>query len=196
MRGLLVVVVAIAAAGCGGEEKTANDKARAAMAKVETTCAPGVNCAGDRLRPFRKCTHTAGGYRACTTFRVAQEVSGIYRQFGERWIKLPVAAPSAHGWWRRVVPSPDGELLLVQWSGECEVQSSYLVWSRGGEPRAIFAGAGSEILGWADDGPARVRLLGPIRWSDGRIRPAGIYRVDPVLLGVYLERSRPARRGC
>jgi hypothetical protein len=156
-------------------------------------------CAGNsdrvNVKPQR-CTHVSGGYRACTLFGSTREVSAVYHQYGERWLKLPVTAPATHGWWRRVLASPDGRTLLLQWSGECELQSSYLVWSEGGNSRPIFAGTESEIVGWADDGPARVRLLSPTRTADGRIRGPGVYRVDPMLPRVYLERPGSPRRGC
>jgi hypothetical protein len=84
MRWLLVAVVAVVVTGCGSGE-TADDKVRAEMAKVQTTCAPGANCAADSPRPFRKCTGVSRGFRACSTFFARDRRSAIYRRDGGRW---------------------------------------------------------------------------------------------------------------
>jgi hypothetical protein len=60
---LLVAVLVIAAAGCGGDDNAGDETVRAEMAKVETTCAEGVNCGHDRASRFRKCTHPSRGFR-------------------------------------------------------------------------------------------------------------------------------------
>lgn len=189
MRWLVVAVVAVLAAGCGSDEKTADDNVRVAMAKVETTCAEGVNCVGDRFHPFRKCTHLSRGFRACTTYRELSKETGIYRRGPEGWIKFAGPARSV-GWWRRVIAAPNRHVLLGQWSGECETQTTYIV--ERGRARPIFAQSESYALGWSADGRARVRV--PMEAPDprGDLR-AGIYLVDPQLLTHTL--ARPMGRG-
>lgn len=189
MRWLVVAVVALLAAGCGSSDKRADDAIRAEMAKVQTTCAGGVNCAADRFRPFRTCTHVSRGFRACTTFRERGEETGISRRVRARWVKVAGAA-RALGWWRRVIAAPSGGVLLGQWSGECETQTTYII--RGGKSRPIFTQSESYAVGWSEDGRARVRV--PIVATDprGDLR-AGIYRVDPQTLTHTLE--RPLGRG-
>jgi hypothetical protein len=75
------------------------------MAKVQTTCADGVNCASDRFQPFRNCTHASRGFRACTTYRERSRETGIYRRARDGWRKFAGAARSV-GWWRRVIAAP------------------------------------------------------------------------------------------
>ena len=199
MRWALVIGVAVLAAGCGGShEKTADEKIRAQMAKVETTCAEGINCGGNHFRPFRRCTHVSRGFRACTTFfELKNEQTAIYRHVGDRWAKVAGPVPGRIGWWLRVIASPDRRTLLGQWSGECESLSTYLVSTADGKARPLFGQRSSAGLGWSADGRARVRLLEPIYATRTRIRfRAGTYRIDPVTLQVELERARSAVQGC
>ena len=189
MRWLVVAVVAVLAAGCGGDEKTAGDTIRAEMAKVQTTCAEGVNCASDRFEPFRKCTHASRGFRACTTYRERSERTGIYRRGRDGWTKFAGAARSV-GWWRRVIAAPSRTVLLGQWSGECETQTTYIV--ERGRARPIFAQSESYAVGWSTEGQARVRVPMEARDPRGDVR-AGIYLVDPQTLAHTLE--RPLARG-
>jgi hypothetical protein len=187
MRWALVVGAAFLAVGCGSREPTADEKVRAETAKVEATCAEGVNCAKDHLRPFRKCTHVSRGFRACTTYTERSERSAIYRRLGSRWVKVAGPAWGHLGWWRRVIASPSRDTLLGQWSGECETQTTYIIPS-GGAAHPIFSQAESYAVGWSDDGGARVRV--PMASPDrrGGVR-AGIYLVDPRTLAHTLERS-------
>jgi hypothetical protein len=196
MRPVLVVVaVAVLAAGCGSRGKTSDEQINAEMAKVETTCAEGINCAGDHFQPFRRCTHVSGGFRACTTFsELKDEQTGIYRRVGSRWVKVVDAAPGQRGWWRRMVASPDRSALLGQWSGECETQTTYIA-RGGGAPRPIFSQAQSRAVGWSDDGRARVRVLAASPDRRGDVQP-GIYLVDPRTLAHILERSRGRGPAC
>ena len=189
MRWLVVAVVAVLAAGCGGDEKTAGDTIRAEMAKVQTTCAEGVNCASDRFQPFRNCTHASRGFRACTTYRERSERTGIYRRGRDGWTKFAGAARSV-GWWRRVIAAPSRTVLLGQWSGECETQTTYIV--ERGRARPIFAQSESYAVGWSTEGQARVRVPMEARDPRGDVR-AGIYLVDPQTLAHTLE--RPLARG-
>jgi hypothetical protein len=185
MRWLVVAVMAVLAAGCGGVEKTAGDTIKAEMGKVQTTCAEGVNCGGDRFHPLRKCTHKSRGFRACTTYRERSEETGIYERGRDGWTKVAGAARRV-GWWRRVIAAPSRTVLLGQWSGECETQTTYIV--ERGRARPIFAQSESYAVGWSNDGRAQVRV--PMEAPDprGDVR-AGIYLVDPRTLAHTLERS-------
>jgi hypothetical protein len=200
MRWLVVVVAAVMATGCGSDEKTADDKVAAEMAKVQTTCAPGVNCAADRFRPFHRCTHVSGGFRACTTFLGAGERSRIEGRRGSRWMVLFDESTAPHGgrgWWRRVIASPDGRTLLGQWSGECELQLTYVVTLRDRTMRPILDGLPSTAVGWGLDGRARVRTpSGGWAVKAKRIVKAGIYRVNPANMAFALERRIPMKAVC
>jgi hypothetical protein len=196
MRLALVIGAAVLTAGCGSTEPTAVEKARAEMAKVESTCTEGVNCAKDR--PFRKCTHVSRGFRACTTFLERQnEKSAIYRRVAGSWVKAAGSPRGRPGWWRRVVAASNRRTVLAQWSGECEIQTTYLVSVADGAARPILEGLPSTAVGWASDGRARVRLPADF-WGmkAKRIFKAGIYRVDPVTLAVTLERAIPTGPAC
>ena len=143
-----------------------------------------------------RCTHVSGGFRACTTFVKAGETSAIYRRAGSGWVKVRGGLPHRPGWWRRVVASPDRRTLLAQWSGECELQSTYFVSGSGGGVRPIFRGHVSTIAGWTHPGFARVRL-GEAIWRGGAMvnRP-GVYLVNPKTMAVRLQLEKPARPGC
>ena len=195
MRWLVVAVVAVSAAGCGSDQKTGDEKVRAELAKVQATCAEGVDCEVERR--FRKCTSVSRGFRACSTFFVQDRQTAIYRRSGERWHKLIGPLPREHGWWRRVLPSPDRRTLLAQWSGDCEVQTTYLVSVADRRVRAVFPGHTSGALGWSADGRARVALAEPVYGSRTMVkfRP-GKYRVDPTTMAVELERPLARRSGC
>jgi hypothetical protein len=80
-----------------------------------------------------------------------------------------------HGFWRSVELSPDRKTLLLQWSGECEVQTAYLAHADGRGLRAVAPE--SVALGWTPSGRAVVDL--PTRGCAGRARRPGIYLVDP-----------------
>jgi hypothetical protein len=192
MRWLLVAAVAVVGAGCSSGVKTGDAHVRVEMAKVETTCAPGVNCTADRFRPFRKCTHPSRGFRACTAFSGRGERSRIEGRRGSRWVVLfdgNTAPKRGHGWWRRVIASPDRQTLLGQWSGECEIQSTYIVTLVDRTMRPTLEGLPSAAVGWGVDGRARVRLEAEF-WATKaqRIVKAGIYRVNPANMAYVLER--------
>lgn len=84
------------------------------------------------------------------------------------------------GWWVYALPSPDGSLVLAQWSGECEVPTAFFVDGRSvvtvdGFER-IGPAADSWALGWTRDGRAVVTLSGGPCSSPFR-RP-GVYLLD------------------
>jgi hypothetical protein len=183
MRWVLGVALVIAVTGCGGAPKLAGQAA---------TKEPIV-------KPLRRCTHTSSGFRACTAFGfpVGGERSSIQRRDGTEW-KILVGPPKArHGWWRRIVASADGRSLLAQWSGECEIQSTYLVATASGKERPIFRGNSSTAIGWSEPGRARVRLPAPLYGTDKSILfQSGIYLVDSETMAVSLERPSAKRPGC
>jgi hypothetical protein len=195
MRWLVVAVAAVTAVSCGSGHVTAEGKVRAEMVKVQTTCAEGVDCGAER--PFRKCTSASRGFRACSTFFAQDRRTAIYRRSGARWQKVIGPLPNEHGWWRRVLPSADRGTLLAQWSGECEVQTTYLVSLADRRVRAVFPRHTSGALGWSADGRARVALADPVYGSRTTVkfRP-GKYRVDPTTMAVELERPLTRRSGC
>jgi hypothetical protein len=171
----------IAVTGCGADRQTGE------AANAQTTTSASTH----------RCTHVRRGFRACTAFGVTGARSRIERGDGVDWTIVTGSAPGRHGWWRRIVASPDRRQLLAQWSGECEIQSTYLVSTGSGRARAILRGNPSTALGWSKDGRARVRAQTPVYGSDGKVRyRAGVYLVDPVTLAVRLERSSSRKPGC
>jgi hypothetical protein len=118
MSRVVLVAVVLLAAGCGGSKVAQSDSQTAATAQpgkvIET-----------------RCSSVSGGFRSCTVFhRTGGEASRIEHRDGSRWSVLLAAdrAPyPLHGWWRRVLADPRGEMLLAEWSGECEVPFTYLI---------------------------------------------------------------------
>ena len=196
MRWLVVAVVVVLVAGCGSSKKTAEDPIGSEMAKVRTTCVDGIACDHDS-RSYTKCTHVSLGYRACTTFFASSEKpTALYRRADNGWAKVRGRLPGRVGWWRRVLAAPGGRTLLAQWSGECEVQSTYLVSVVDGTSTPLFGGHSSAGLGWTVNGLARVLLTEEIWRGNTRVRRAGIYRVDPGTLAIRRERAMPRHSGC
>jgi hypothetical protein len=146
--------------------------------------------------PFARCSHASGGFRACTVFSAPGERTALYWHAGSSWevVRGPLAGHA--GWWRRVVPSPDHRTLLAQWSGECELQSTYLVSAADGGARPVFVGHASEALGWTPAGLARVRLAEHVWHANMLVHRAGVYLVDPHTMAVRLERVVHASNGC
>lgn len=180
---MAALAVLVLAAGCGGSTKTPP-----AMPAVQTTCVEGINCGGTP-KTYRHCTSVSRGFRACTTYPPnGRERSRIERRTTSGWVTIlrPQDAP-AHGWWRRVIGSPDRKRLLGQWSGDCEIQTTYVI-RVGHPPRPIFSQAESFVVGWSDDGRVRVRVSFAEPDPRGDVVP-GIYRVDPRTLAHTLERS-------
>jgi len=164
-----------------------------------------VGCAGGRgaplhahaaKSPFVRCTHASGGFRACTVFGAPGERSALYYWAGAEWLVLRGRLPGRAGWWRRVVAAPDHRTLLAQWSGECELQSTYLVSAADGGVRPIFPGHSTAAVGWTAGGLARVRLADEVRRGKTLLHRPGVYVVEPRTTAVRLERSLPAKPGC
>ena len=156
---VLSLVLAAAAAGCGGSSKP-GASVSAVICVPPTTPDRASICGRSGANPEGKSPSTI----VVGTRRVARPLS-------------------AHGFWRKAILSPDGKTVLAQWSGECEVQTTFFVAVGGGRPRAV-TGEGSlsrapasTALGWAADGRARVRLS---QGACGRgFSQPGVYLIDP-----------------
>lgn len=76
--------------------------------------------------------------------------------------RIVYGQPSGH--WRFALLSPDGNRILAQWSGECEVPTAYIVFLQGGSPVPITGAATplhtpeSLVLGWTRGDRALVTL--------------------------------------
>jgi hypothetical protein len=181
MRVAVVAGVALAAAGCGG-----------GVERVATSRAPHQVCEASRAR----------GYTVCGYPFQQRAPSSIWRSFGRSAVKLagPAEAgkhdPRPAGFWvrERLFVSQDGTTLLAQWSGQCEVQSTYLISTETGSRRALLGPTDeSAALGWTRDGSAKIRIPRPA--CGGAHLAAGIYAVDPVTLRPTLLRPLKARPG-
>jgi hypothetical protein len=95
------------------------------------------------------------------------------------------------GHWLDVWPSPDGKLLLAQWSGECEIPTAFFITLDDGSMRVVThhrdwtTAPESEALGWRPDGLALVRL-GRGLCGTGASRP-GVYAIDPAGGSTFLR---------
>ena len=92
------------------------------------------------------------------------------------WPADPAPVPGA-GHWRWLEPSPDGAVVLGQWSAECEVPMAFFV--EGGAARPVVAGGeipfSSHAMGWRSDGRAAVAF--PESHCGTAIDRPGIYAV-------------------
>src|SRR5262245_36310011 len=146
--------------------------------------------------PFVRCTHASGGFRACTVFGAPGERSALYYWAGAEWLVLRGRLPGRAGWWRRVVAAPDHRTMLAEWSGECELQSTYLVSAADGGVRPIFPGHSSAAVGWTAGGLAQVRLTDEVWRGKTLLHRPGVYVVEPRTTAVRLERASSAQPGC
>lgn len=125
-------------------------------------------------------------YLACTTFRfpsgddLREEISEIRTLDGE--VLVPSAArdyeiPSGH--WVGGEVSPDGSMLLLQWSAECEIPVAFFAPAAGGDPVGYDGGDTPESfgLGWTSGGQALVVVTGEGACGTGAEQP-GIYLMD------------------
>jgi hypothetical protein len=78
-------------------------------------------------------------------------------------IAYPYEGPAGH--WSGGFLSPDGRVLLAQWTAECEVPFAFFVPARGGRPRFVTGGRTIEAArpsiahGWTLNGEAIVEIL-------------------------------------
>ena len=100
-------------------------------------------------------------------------------------------APDASGFWAFALPSPDGSMLLTEWSGECESQTAFLAQADGSHPvpvtgeRGLADARSSSVIGWTADGGALV-FLGPGGACGSVEAPAGIYRFEQPGVGAMM----------
>lgn len=100
-------------------------------------------------------------------------------------------APVGH--WRWAIPSPDGEWVLAQWSGECEMPLAHLVSAGGSTVRPVGEdGVSTTGIGWAPDGRMLVQF-GPGLCGSGIDEP-GTYAVDADTGARELVRADPEGR--
>jgi hypothetical protein len=155
-------------------------------------------------REHQVCEPTrAAGYTVCGYPLQKRTLSSIWVSFGRSAVKLTGPAeivkqdPHPAGFWvpGRLFPSPDGKVLLAQWSGQCEVQSTYLVSAQTGKRRAVLGRADeSTALGWTENGLAKIRIPRPI--CGGAHLAPGIYAIDPATLRpTLLRRIKPGPGG-
>jgi hypothetical protein len=152
--------------------------------KVRPTCR---RAARDGARVYRVCAFFGSGRRE--SFIMVATDSGRRR-------RVAGAPPSgrltrAAGHWRDVWPSPDGTMLLAQWSGECETPTAFLITLDDGSMRVVThhrdwtRAPESEALGWRRDGVALVRLERGL-CGTGASRP-GVYAIDPAGGSTFLR---------
>ena len=150
------------------------------------------------------CTQPAGGagVRVVLCGSDLQQPTVIGR--AEPWGEVATLTEALHtdpsgepiGHWRWALPSPDGQWILGQWSGECEVPSAVLVPSVGGAPTPV-EGAAAETpvesigLGWTTDSEAIVQFGSGVCGSG--VDVPGVYLVDPATLEQTLVRRVPPR---
>jgi hypothetical protein len=145
---VLVVLVLLTAAACGGDSGSDAPAAAAAWEPRECTLAGA---------------HDGVSYRVCYASPTRR---AIERLSGGRVERVAVADPpgAVVGHWRWAALSPDGSTLLAQWSAECEVPFAFLVPASGGSPRLVTGEADwtdapeSEALGWTTAGEPIVHL--------------------------------------
>lgn len=126
--------------------------------------------------PVPECpvVHGGGGFRAAVCG--AEPETDVIRVFGADGSSRDLAGPAADvGHWRFALPSPKGDWVLAQWSGECEVPTAYLVGVKGGRLRPIDTS--STAIGWTRQGRAIVGLS-TAACGEGAKEP-GTYLLEP-----------------
>lgn len=159
MRAAVVLWLAVALAGCGGDDEVA-----APTTAPASTVPSGPSC--ERFGTF-----AAAAYELCWRPNRGEHGTFVVAEGGARSV-VPIATPfrlAGHpliGHWRTALLSPDGQWMLLEWSAECEVPFTFLVSSAGGEPRPAFGrarrwwdGQPSVAVGWADEVTAIVETF-------------------------------------
>ena len=163
-------------AGCGGA-----DEDHAATTRVTVAAAPVEHCVAARSSHLRLCERAGAPYESNAT---------IQRRYGTAWRVVARTPPLPRarrmpplGFWRKAWLSPDGETVLAEWSGECEVPHAFFVAAKNGSMRVVTGerdwttSPESIALGWSPGGLARVRL--PKGLCGGSAARPGVYLVDP-----------------
>jgi hypothetical protein len=100
-------------------------------------------------------------------------------------------APDASGFWAFALHSPNGSVLLAEWSGECESQTAFFAQADGSNPvpvtgeRGLADAQSSSVIGWTADGGALV-FLGPGGACGSGDAPAGVYRFERAGVGAMM----------
>jgi hypothetical protein len=208
MRWLVVAVVAVLAAGCGSDVKTADDTIRAEMAKAQTTCAKGINCAAPpEPESGRKCDLVGMGYRGrdfrtCWGPNARHPNPTIERRTPSGWelVTGPLKPFDMSAQWGAVWVSPDHRTLVADWQYPCDSSVVVFVPAGGGKPRLVTGESDwrkapvARSLGWRRDGKARVRLY--TAWQGHQVDPRNpsVFLFDPDLPA---RDAQPAeKRGC
>jgi hypothetical protein len=181
------VALAVVAAGCGSSG-TSSVAQPPTVAQQPPPPAPVVQ--KKKKQPQQNCTRSrrAEGFRMCA--------GTIERRVQGHW-KVVVGIPQGgrsraagswvlNGSWRAVWLSPDGKTLLAQWSAECETRYAFFAPASGGRSRTVTGELNyrkapeSQALGWAEDGRARVFVIGETGCG-GREWQTGEYLIDPAM---------------
>jgi len=183
MRWLVIVVLALVAAGCGDVHRSADETIRAQMAKVQTTCAEGINCGAPVKPPSGHSCEPAGagargsGYRTCWGPNPNHPNPTIERKTSSGWALVtgPLKPHDVSAQWGAVWVSPDRRTLLAEWQYPCDSAAVAFVPATGGIPRLVTGEQDwrnapiARGVGWTRDGKARVRLY--TSWRGYRIEP-------------------------
>jgi hypothetical protein len=112
----------------------------------------------------------------CGSSKAERPADGKPKRGDSYSIVLDPVGPNGH--WVKLLLSLDGRTWLAQWSGECEVQTTYFIPARGGKARPVTGDASDEsiALGWALHN--RARILVPRPACGSQFRRPGIYLVD------------------
>jgi hypothetical protein len=172
---LLVIVLAVGLAGCGTEAPRQAAGTTQAGAAPRGECQPVGQMDDESLT---LCFAAAGRDQG----RFFLETGATQRELG---VLPPRPTPSASdagrvGHWAWAALSPDGQTILGQWSGECEVPIAFLTEVGGGRPEPVTGeddwahSPESVALGWTTDGRAIVFLPKGPACGSGVDRP-GIY---------------------
>jgi hypothetical protein len=172
----LVVVALLTASGCGQEEERAATPSASGTTPKLRDCRPIAQDPGRDLLLCRERRRDGHG-----AFAVDDP--------GGRRV-LPIEPPGATatasdagrvGHWEWAALSPDGSMLLAQWSAECEIPIAFFVPAEGGEPRVVTGeedwatSPTSLALGWTTDG--RAIVLFPEANPCGVVGAPGLYLV-------------------
>jgi hypothetical protein len=148
---LVLALMASVAVGCGGTTSDSTGTQRRTDAYTHRDCTRGGEIADRTLFVcYRPDNHEHGAFVLGSPASDRVLPVGLPR--------LPGRDVAGHWSWAAV--SPDGQTLLAQWSGECEVPVTFLVGVHGGIPEAIDGASpprGESIaLGWTPGGRALV----------------------------------------
>jgi hypothetical protein len=135
--------------------------------------------------------------RALATLDEASELAPQFQEGVDpanerfRLVDQPEERPGTSGFWAFALPSPDGSMLLAEWSGECESQTAFFARADGSNPvpvtgeRGLADAPSSSVIGWAADGGALV-FLGPGGSCGSGDAPAGVYRFEGPGVGAMM----------